>query len=79
MIQFDVNLQAIGYGISLICFVAENAVGFLCKKFNKCRSYIHHAFIIVCLFAAVNVWRGLWLFMELKTGEKINQNQSHFN
>jgi hypothetical protein len=53
--------------------VAENAVGFLCQNYNKCRIYIHHAFIMVCLFAAVNVWRGLWLLMELKTGKK---NQS---
>lgn len=62
-------LQLIGYLLSLICFASEHAVGLMCEKFNEQRIFIHDCFMVFCLLATVNVWRGLWGLLDFYTGE----------
>lgn len=66
---FLTDFQAIGYTLSIICFATEHVVGCLCENNNDSRIYIHDAFIMICLFATICVWRGLWVLLEFHLGE----------
>lgn len=69
MLIFCSTFQAIGYTLSLICFASEHAVGWSCENNNENRIYMHDAFMVICLFASINIWRGFWLLLDFHFGD----------
>lgn len=63
------NFQLIGAVLSVICFAFESTVNRLFEKNKPCRIIVHDAFMLVCLLATINVWRGLWNFGLIYTRE----------
>jgi hypothetical protein len=53
----------------LFCFASEQAFDKLCQKFSAAHIYIQDVFMVICLLATINVWRGLWGVVELAVGE----------
>lgn len=51
--------------LAIFCFASENLVGTVSEMNNKSRLYILDAFMLVCLLATVNFWRGLWMLADL--------------
>lgn len=64
------TFQAIGYTLSIICFATEHAVGCFCEN-NEKRIYMHDFFMVICLLATINVWRGFWVLLKFHFSESI--------
>ncbi|KAJ6644139.1 hypothetical protein Bhyg_09105 [Pseudolycoriella hygida] len=58
-----------GYSLALICFVTQSSVSVAYEKFEDKRVFIYDVFIVICLLAAINVWRGIWTFVTYFAGD----------
>lgn len=60
--------KLIGFTLTILIFLLESAVAFLCKKFSEYQILIQDAFMLICLLATVNVWRGIWMLLDIFGG-----------
>ena len=66
---FIESFKAVGFTLSLVCFAMEPLVSCLCRKFEEQKNFIFNIFLVFCLVGSITVWRGLWNFMDIKTGK----------
>lgn len=61
-------MQLIGYLLAFICFTVQSYVGILCEKYENEKVFIYDAFAVICLLSGINVWRGIWSFVNYFAG-----------
>lgn len=65
--QFKLFLQFIGYVAAILCFIIHPCVSFLCDVFDECKLLYHNVYVVLCLIASLQIWRGLWMFFNIIT------------
>ncbi|KAG5683253.1 hypothetical protein PVAND_012545 [Polypedilum vanderplanki] len=61
----------IGYFVALLCFIIHPCVRALCEAFIVSRIFYHDCYVALCLFATLNIWRGLWSIFNMFIAENI--------
>ncbi|CRK87623.1 CLUMA_CG001419, isoform A [Clunio marinus] len=60
-----------GYTLSLFCFMSESFIENLYnERCDEYKFFVRDVFTVVCLFASINVWRGLWIVFDAYIGNR---------